>query len=90
VQAHSQASNLPDTGEHVLLQLSDLSDQKLLRDIKAVLNANGGPSEIYILVGDDDPKKIRLPFKIAVTSELIASLGDLVGPDQVIHLGPTS
>ncbi len=78
-------TSLPDTGDHVLLQLSDLSDQNLLRAIKEVLSANVGPSEIYILVGDDDPKKIRLPFKVAVTTELISSLGDLVGPDQVIH-----
>ncbi len=89
IRPHSSISSLPDSEGHVLLQLSDLSDQKLLHDIKEVLSVNSGPSEIYILVGDDNPMRIRLPFKVAVTSELIASLGALIGPSQVTHTSPT-
>ena len=75
---------------NVILKLSDLSDQQLLHDIKEVLSANTGSSEIYVLVGQDDPKKIRLPFKVAVTSNLLASLGELIGPSQVSHAKPTT
>src|SRR6185369_12564955 len=51
---------------YLVLRLMDLSDQQLLHDIKAVLAGNAGPAEIYILVGGDTPKKIRLPFKVAI------------------------
>ncbi|GAC1601491.1 MAG: hypothetical protein NVS3B29_03240 [Candidatus Saccharimonadales bacterium] len=73
------------SGEHVVLQLADLSDQQLLHDIKELVSANAGESEIFILVGDDDPKKIRLPFKVSVTEDLIIGLGRLVGTSKVTY-----
>jgi DNA polymerase-3 subunit alpha len=82
----AQVAEIPITGEgYVILHLSDLSDQQLLHDIKEVVSSHQGPSDIYIVVGDNDPKKIRLPFKVNVSSELIANLGTLVGPAQVTH-----
>ncbi len=73
------------TGEHVVLRLADLSDQQLLHDIKELVSRNAGESEIFILVGTDDPKKIRLPFKITISEALMDGLGQLVGPSKVTH-----
>ena len=84
-------AQIPVTGAgNVVLHLTDLSDQQLLHSIKELVGAHVGSSEIYILVGSDDPKKIRLPFKVAVTPRLIADLGDLLGPAQVTHAKPAA
>ena len=82
---------IPETPDgHIILRLSDLSDQDMLHGIKELLSANPGPAEAYILVGDDDPKKIRLPFKVTITRELIASLGELIGSGRVTHAAATT
>ena len=73
------------SGGYVILRLADLSDQQLLQDIKQVLNAHTGEVETYIVVGTDSPKKIRLPFKVAVSDELLAQLGAVVGEKRVVH-----
>ncbi|HVQ44651.1 MAG TPA: DNA polymerase III subunit alpha [Candidatus Saccharimonadia bacterium] len=72
-------------GGYVVLHLADLSDQQLLHDIKQIIGAHAGGAEIYIVVGADAPKKIRLPFKVAVSEALLEQLGALVGTDQVTH-----
>ncbi|HEX3081767.1 MAG TPA: DNA polymerase III subunit alpha [Candidatus Saccharimonadia bacterium] len=84
VRAAARSAPPPPAPEgYVVVKLTDLSDQQLLHDIKAVLGANTGASEIYIVVGGDTPRKIRLPFRVAVSDELITRLGELVGQDQV-------
>jgi DNA polymerase-3 subunit alpha len=71
--------------DSITLHLPDLSNQQLLHDIKTIVSDHVGASEIYIMVGGDDPKKIRLPFRVDITSELIDGLGALVGPTKVSH-----
>ncbi len=69
----------------ITLKLANLSDQQLLHDIKQVLSAHAGDTETYIIVGETSPKKIRLPFKVAATADLMAALGAVVGEGQVTH-----
>jgi len=70
---------------YVLLQLADLSNQQLLHDIKQVLGASAGQTETYIVVGSDSPKKIRLPFRVKVSDQLMEELRAIVGSEHVSH-----
>jgi DNA polymerase-3 subunit alpha len=70
---------------YLVLKLASLADQQLLHDIKEVLVANTGAAETYILVGNDAPKKIRLPFRVAVSEDLIKQLAAVVGEGHVTH-----
>jgi DNA polymerase-3 subunit alpha len=74
-----------DKGNYLVLKIADLSDPKLLHDIKAILDGHAGASEIYIVVGQDAPKTIRLPFKVELSDELVNQLGELVGEGQVTN-----
>lgn len=67
----------------LLLQVANLSNQDQLHAIKDMLAAHKGDSDAYMLIGDDDPKKIRLPYKVELTEELMAGLGAIVGPASV-------
>ncbi len=79
------ATSTEALGGYLLLHLSDLSDQQLLHDIKAALSAYSGQSEIFLVIGSDTPKKIRLPFKVEVSDALIDRLSHLIGEGQVTH-----
>ena len=65
------------------LRLADLENATLLHDLKKILAAHDGPDEAYLLLGTTDPKKIRLPFRIAITDELMGQLTDLIGESQI-------
>jgi DNA polymerase-3 subunit alpha len=75
----------PSAGGPLILKLADLSNPQLLHDIKEILSAHNGPTETYIVVGEDSPKKIRLPFKVAVSAALIEQLSAVVGEGHVTH-----
>jgi DNA polymerase-3 subunit alpha len=81
----TQPSATVPAGAHIVLKLPDLTNQQLLHEIKALVSSHPGEAEIYIVLGIDDPKKIRLPFKVAMSSELTAGLGELVGAAQVSY-----
>jgi DNA polymerase-3 subunit alpha len=70
---------------HVVLKLANLSDQQLLHDIKEILHASSGATETYMIVGTDTPKKIRLPFRVDVSPELMQRLSAVVGEGHVTH-----
>jgi DNA polymerase-3 subunit alpha len=48
----------------ITITLVDPSDQTLLLKIKDLLVAHPGSAEVFALLGVDQPKKIRLPFKV--------------------------
>ncbi|MDF2461388.1 MAG: dnaE, partial [Candidatus Saccharibacteria bacterium] len=75
----------PPTGGYIVLKLTDLSDQALLHSIKEVLSNHQGSVDTFVVVGGDTPKKIRLPFKVAVSDALIQQLTAVVGDGQVAH-----
>jgi DNA polymerase-3 subunit alpha len=69
---------------YLVLKLADLSDQALLLRIKEALGGNAGETETYLVLGGATPKKIKLPFKVAVTDTLVKQLKELVGSDRVL------
>ncbi len=79
----STAPASPDAG-YLVMKLEDLTDQTLLLKIKEILGAHSGPAETFIVLGSDSPKKIRLPFKVAVTDTLVAKLSEIVGEGRVV------
>ncbi len=70
---------------YLVLKLADLSNQELLQNLKVLLGAHAGEAETFIVTGDEVPKKIRLPFKVMVSDELVAKLGELLGQDRVLQ-----
>jgi DNA polymerase-3 subunit alpha len=68
----------------LILKLADLTNDQLLHDIKKILSAHSGQAEAFVLLGADSPKKIRLPFRVAISDELVAKLGELLGQGQVV------
>ncbi len=81
--AKPAATSHPDG--YLVLRLVDLSDQQQLHDIKEVLGAHNGAVETYIVIGEATPKKIRLPFRVTVSEELMARLAEVVGQNRVQH-----
>jgi DNA polymerase III subunit alpha len=82
--AGASATAMPAAG-YLLLQVSDLSDQQLLHDIKEILKRHDGAAEAFILIGAEAPKKIRLPFRVAISATLLGELRQLVGEGSVSH-----
>ena len=78
------AASTPGGVGILVIRLQDLSNPQLLHDIRAILDAHNGQSETFIVVGDETPKKIRLPFKVEVNDSIMTKLGNLVGPDRVM------
>jgi DNA polymerase-3 subunit alpha len=79
----SSAPPVTHSDGFLLLKLTNLSDQQLLHEIKEILGSHDGPAETFIIVGDNSPKKIRLPFKVTVSDDLIQLLSAVVGEGQV-------
>jgi len=67
----------------LVLKIDDLSDAALLLKLKQALGAHAGESETYIVTGGATPKKIRLPFKVTMSNELVSELSQLVGEGRV-------
>ncbi len=67
----------------ITLRLADLNNAELLHELKRILSAHDGPDQAYLLLGTDQPKKIRLPFRITITDELLSQLAALVGESQI-------
>ena len=65
------------------LSLVDPSDQDLLFKIKGLLNDFPGDTQVYALLGADGAKKIRLPFCIDPTVELLDKLRSTLGEPSV-------
>ncbi|HSH31316.1 MAG TPA: DNA polymerase III subunit alpha [Candidatus Saccharimonadales bacterium] len=68
---------------HLLVTLSDLSDTALLMKLKTVLNQHVGESQAFIVINGLQPRKIRLPFTVKVSPELVGQLSELVGDQSV-------
>jgi DNA polymerase-3 subunit alpha len=74
-----------DPAGYLLVHIDDLSNQELLHSIKELLQSNSGAAEAYMLIGANAPKKIRLPFRVAVSEELLSQLNALVGAGRATH-----
>jgi len=65
------------------ISLTSLADPVLLNRIKQMLSGSAGDCETYIIVGDEEAKKIRLPFKVSVSPTLISQLGAALGQEAI-------
>jgi DNA polymerase III subunit alpha len=63
----------------ITLTVQNLSDDQLLHALKGVIRSHPGEAEMYILIEGESPKKIRLPFRVDASDELMAALDELVG-----------
>ncbi|MBW3538280.1 DNA polymerase III subunit alpha [Candidatus Parcubacteria bacterium] len=72
----------PSAG-HLVITLGDLSDTALLMQLKEVLCRHAGESEAFIVVSGEQTKKIRLPFTVKLSPELVERLSQLVGGGAV-------
>jgi DNA polymerase-3 subunit alpha len=70
--------------QRLIISLPDLSDQDTLLKIRDLLKAVKGDSEAYLVVGGDGAeKRIRLPFMVEVSDDLLGRLDKLVGKGAV-------
>lgn len=67
----------------ITVQIMDAGNQDLLLSIKNILDEHRGPSDTYLLIGATDPKKIRLPFKVAISKPLLEQLTAVEGVGHV-------
>ncbi len=77
------ASDLASLPTDVTIKLTSISDSILLMRIKDVLTRFEGDADVFIVIGGDEPKKIRLPFKVKPTAECLDRLSKLVGEGAV-------
>ncbi|MBW4061603.1 DNA polymerase III subunit alpha [Candidatus Saccharibacteria bacterium] len=69
----------------IVLQVDDLTNQELLLSMKSLLGTHAGPTEVYIITSD--AKRIRLPFRVEPSAELVTALERLVGNGHVTREG---
>lgn len=67
----------------VNINLQDLTDTVGLMRIKDVLSRYGGEAEAYVVIGGEQPKKIRLPYKVSASAELLKRLSAIVGEGMI-------
>lgn len=71
-----------DKPKRLYLRMTNTGDNKLLQDLKVLLDSNSGGSEAVLVVGADK-QVIKLPQKVNCDSQLMGSLKDLLGQDFV-------
>jgi DNA polymerase-3 subunit alpha len=72
-----------ESSGQLIVRLENTSDQDILHGIKTVLSGHSGPTDAYLVVGVQSPKKIRLPFKVTLSEALVEELSAIVGNGRV-------
>ncbi len=67
----------------IKLMVSDLSDTVMLMRIKEVVSRSQGEADVYLVVTGENPKTIKLPFKVQPDSKLLERLANVVGQEAV-------
>ncbi|HEY6736521.1 MAG TPA: DNA polymerase III subunit alpha [Candidatus Saccharimonadia bacterium] len=71
------------SGRMVTLTMATLGDDALLHALKDIIRGHPGDADMFLLIGGGpEAKKIRLPFRVDPSDELIAALEGLVGVGQ--------
>jgi DNA polymerase-3 subunit alpha len=65
--------------EEVTIRLHSVRDDVLLMRIRDLLQHHEGDAEVFIVIDGDNPKKIRLPFRVKPTLAFMEKLEELVG-----------
>ncbi len=74
-----------ETPASLVITLHDISNTALLMQIKDLLGRHSGDAEVFVVVTGDQPKKIRLPLRVAVSDALIERLGKLLGEGKAVR-----
>ena len=69
--------------KQLTITLNSIADPVLLNRIKQMLSSSAGECETYIVVGDEESKKIRLPFKVSISEKLLGQLSAMLGQEAV-------
>ena len=68
----------------LFVRVSDTSDTKKLENMKRILDAKIGNTEVVLVLGGDENKQlVRLPSKVEASEDTISLLADLFGSEQV-------
>jgi DNA polymerase III subunit alpha len=68
----------------IYIRLESSNDQQLLMNIKSVIDAHSGATEVVLVVGNGNARQvIKLPIKMQPIAAAMAKLGDLVGVDNL-------
>ncbi len=80
-QAQADMGELPTK---LTIKLPDLADAPSLLSLKQILSLHPGTTEAFISLAGDDPKMIRLPFRVTANTDLVNQLAGLFGADQIL------
>jgi DNA polymerase-3 subunit alpha len=67
----------------LVIKLGDKQGPDILTNIKKALDGSPGARPVFIIMPGDPPKKIRLPFKVRISDELMARLAQVVEGGKV-------
>jgi DNA polymerase-3 subunit alpha len=80
----AKAVDAPTLSERVYIRLADSQDQQLLVNLKQMLDAAQGSTEVVLVLGRaEDKQAIKLPGGIQRDAVLLGKLETLVGSDNV-------
>lgn len=86
--AEDEAPKQKPADEVLVIQLKDLQDTAVLTKIKDILEEAPGTISSYVVMPGPVPKKIRLPFQVEVSDELINRLRVEVSGGHVVRHRP--
>jgi DNA polymerase III subunit alpha len=69
--------------KEITISVVDTSDSVMLMRIKDLLTRFEGDCEVYLAIGNIDPKTIRLPFRVEPNQKLLEALANIVGEASV-------
>lgn len=72
----------PKSSSRMYIRMKDTSDQDLLLDLKAIIEANSGDTEVVLVVGSDK-QVIRLPARVNSAPESVDKVVALVGAENL-------
>ena len=81
VRSRSPADDQPP---RLYVRLTNSDDQALLLSLKQTIDANAGPTEVVLVLGPAEQKQIiKLPLRVNSDADVLAKLGELVGPTNI-------
>ena len=75
-------SATPAENSRMYIRVSDTKDQDMLLDLKKVIEANSGETEVVLVVGADK-QIIRLPSRMDSRAEAVDKVVALVGSENL-------
>jgi DNA polymerase-3 subunit alpha len=78
-----KSSSSAEAAKRLYVRLPDTKNQTLLEKLKKLLDANNGQTEAVLVLGSENKQIIKLPQKIDANDELLLSLRELVGANDI-------